>query len=193
MLGGSTMLNPWVGPDYPHASVKLLVLGESRSDKHFSDRKIIRSIMKGEFDGGQRATFTKFERAVLGSKHSEAERQAFWNATLFHNYNVNFFPGKSRVPLPYSKREDPQNVISLKRVLRKHKPSHVIVWGKWNWDSIDVRSSWTDHRIPNTRRHYSRTIIDDHALLFTHVPHPSSAFSPRRLHPALSRFLALTA
>ncbi len=187
------MLDTWTGPDYHKAATKLLVLGESRYDKNYSDRRVIRSVLTGEFDGGQRATFTKFEHAVLGSNHSETERQAFWNATLFHNYNVNFFPGQSRVPLSYSKREDPYNVISLNKVLRKYRPSHVVVWGKWNWDSVDVRSPWTDHRITNARWHYSRTIIDAHPILFTYVPHPSSAFSPNRWHPVLTRFLALRA
>src|SRR5579859_4933261 len=183
------MFDPWVGPNYCQATQKLLVLGESRYDKKLSDREIIEWVISEKLEGGQRATFTKFERAVLGATRSETERISFWNATLFHNYNVNFFPGRSRVALTDSKREDPQNAISLKRVLRKYRPSHVIVWGKWNWDSIDVHSSWTDHRIPSPKWEYSCTTIDGHPVLFTHVPHPSSAFSPTQWHPVLTRFL----
>jgi len=167
------------------------VLGESRYDEEFTDRRIIEARICGEFDGGQLRTFVNFERSVLGQEWSEAEARNFWLRTAFYNYNVNFFPGRARVRLNYQKREDPQNVVTLRRVVTDLKPSHCIVWGLGNWESIDAASEWKDGWIPESTEPYCATTIDGHTTLFTRVRHPSCGLSSDYWYPVLSRFLTL--
>lgn len=58
----------WVGPEYEHAQLKLLVLGESRYDEDFTDCKIIEWRIAGKFEGGRSRTFTNFERSILEAR-----------------------------------------------------------------------------------------------------------------------------
>jgi hypothetical protein len=182
----------WVGPEFESADIKLLVLGESRYDEDFSDRKIIESQIAGDLPGRQRRTFTNFELAALGQEHSEPDARAFWRKTAFYNYNRSFFPGGPRVRQSYRTRDNKQNVSSLRRVLQELRPTHVIVWGKTNWDSIDAGSQWTlDAPLAGTQEIYCSTMIDGHTTLFTYVHHPSAGFSSRYWAPVLSQFLKL--
>lgn len=183
-------LAAWVGPDFESAVPRLLVLGESRYDEDFTDHKIIEWRIAGKFEGGQRRTYTNFERSVLGQEHSETEMQSFWNRTAFYNYNRNFFPGGPRVRLSYRIRCDPQNASTLRTVLCELKPTHVIVWGIKNWDSIDTGPQWTDGVIAGSPEPCGYATIDGHTSLFTRVRHPSAGFSSRYWAPVLSQFLA---
>ena len=182
----------WVGPEYERSQLKLLVLGESRYDEDFTDRKIIEWRIAGKFEGGQSRTFTNFERSILGQDHSVANARAFWNRTAFRNYNRSFFPGKPRVNLDYMTRVDLRNASCLRKVLQDLKPCYVVVWGLNNWDSIDAGSPWTpDQWIPGTREPFCSTTIEGHTTLFTRVHHPAAGFSSHRWAPALSGFLRL--
>ncbi len=182
----------WIGPEYESAALKLLVLGESRHDQDFTDREIIEWRIAGKLSGRKRRTFTNFERAVLGQEQLDADVQSFWNRTAFYNYNGSFFPGGPRVDPSHRIRANPQNVGTLRTVLRELKPTHVIVWGFANWNSIDAGSPWTpDKRIPGAQEPYCSTTIDDHTILFTRVRHPSAAFVSRYWAPVLSQFLQL--
>ena len=185
------MHDPWIGPDYAHANVKLLVMGESRYDEDFSDRQVIELRINQKFPGRQRRTFTNFERAVLGQDYSESQAQNFWNATIFYNYNLSFFPGQPRMPLARRTREDPQNAKSLRRILHDLEPTHAIVWGIGNWSSVHTGSGWTDAFIPGTDERYSSLKVDTHATFFTGMTHPSTAFSSKKCTPILLRFLEL--
>jgi hypothetical protein len=180
----------WVGSEFESAVPKLLVLGESRYDEEFTDRKIIEWRIARKFEGGQRRTFTNFERAVLGQEHSEGDARAFWNRTAFYNYNRSFFPGAPRVNLSYRTREKLQNAGSLRSVLGQLKPTHVIVWGLTNWDSIDTGPRWKDDAIPGSQEPCGYATIDAHRIFFTRVQHPSAGFSSRYWAPVLSKFLA---
>jgi hypothetical protein len=183
-------LAAWVGPEFR----KLLVLGESRYDKDFTDRQIIEWRIAGKLPGRQRRTFTNFERAALGQEYSETDVQSFWNRTAFYNYNQNFFPGGPRIVPSYRIRDTPQNMRCLRTVLHELRPTHVIVWGFTNWDSIDAGSSWTPVvRIVGTEEPYCSTVIEGHRILFTRVRHPSAGFSSRYWSPVLSKFLAADA
>jgi hypothetical protein len=188
---GINAFRPWVGPQYPGASPKLLVLGESRYKKSFTDHQIIKARITNGLDGGQLRTFRKFERAVLGKEDSETLVNNFWQRTLFYNYNCCIFPGGPRVSIPYRCREQPENGTMLRRMLEKFKPSHVIVWGATNWKSIDAHSPWLDSHVPGTHEPYCATTIDGCTILFTRVWHPSTAFSPPYWHLLISQFLAL--
>ena len=190
---GMTKFRPWVGREYEQTRSKLLVLGESRYDNPFTDYQIIKSRLSGGFDGGQLRTFVKFERAILGLNCSPASVRVFWHRTLFYNYNTEFFPGGPRINLPYERREHHENSLTLRRVLQKYGPKHVIVWGLKNWDSVDAHSLWKDYRIPRSREPYCSTTIDGQTMLFTRVKHPSTGFSPLYWHKVLTRFLTSTA
>jgi hypothetical protein len=82
-------------------------------------------------------------------------------------------------------------VSSLRKILEELKPTHAIVWGITNWNSIDAGSPWTDDYIPETNEPYSTTTVNGHTTFFTRVPHPAAAFSPKQWTPVLSRFLEL--
>lgn len=184
---GIPTFDPWIGPEYKKVPLKLLVLGESRYDEEFTDRRVIQTQISRGFPGGQRRTFTNFERAVLGQEHSEAERQGFWRRVIFYNYNLSIFPGKPRVRVEYKRRENPRNSMILQRMLTEFKPTHAIVWGKTNWDSIDTGPNWEDGAIPGS----GVATVDSHAILFMFVRHPSSGFSSEYWHPVLMQFLAV--
>lgn len=181
----------WIGPDYSNASLKLLVLGESRYDEEFSDRRVIETRLDGEFHGGQRRTFTNFERAVLGAEYSEADAQSFWRRAIFYNYNRSFFPGRARVRLDYKKREAPENALALQRILTEHSPTHAIVWGITNWGSIDTGPEWSDGIISGSTEPCGVAVVSGHRTLFTRITHPSTAFRSDDWYPIISTFLAM--
>lgn len=182
----------WEGPNYRTALPRILVLGESRHDRDFSDREIIEHRIARSFVGGKQRTFTKFERAVLGPDCAEEEILDFWRRTAFYNYNRTFFPGQARAKLDYRIRMSPENIVFSQKVLAELKPTHVIVWGKWNWDSLDVGPPWIpDERIPGTNQVFCSTVVDGHTILFAYVRHPSSAFSPSKWNHVLSQFLKI--
>jgi hypothetical protein len=183
----------WIGPEYDSAAPKVLVLGESRYDEGFTDREIIEYRIAGRFRGGQRRTFTNFERAIVGSQCSDEEACAFWRASAFCNFNREFYPGRPRVNLDYKTRVRPRNASCLRSVLQGLRPTHVIVWGKGNWNSIDAESPWTpDETIPGTSQPFCTTTIGDHRILFTRVQHPSASFSWRTWSPVILQFLRLS-
>jgi hypothetical protein len=78
-----------------------------------------------------------------------------------------------------------------RKILQELGPTHAIVWGITNWDSVDAGSEWTDGYIPDTKELYSTTTVDGHSTFFMRVPHPAAAFSPKKWTPVLSRFLEL--
>jgi len=189
------MLDPWIGGRYKANPLKVLVLGETRYDQEFTDRQIIKARIAGKLTAGQRRTYTKFERAVRGQNCSEAEAQQFWNSVIFHNYNVTAFPGGPRVKLTRQQREHPENGRTLRKILKRFKPTHAIVWGLTNWRYVDVDpdSVWIDKIIPKTKELCSTTTVDGHSTLFTRISHPSWGFSSKRWAPALKHFLELQA
>jgi hypothetical protein len=185
--------DPWVGPEYGRTTPKIMVLGESRYDEEFTDRRIIEWRIEQRFSGGQRRTFTNFEHAILGQGRSEEEAGSFWRRAIFYNYNQSFYPGEPRIRLEYAKRLHPQNPITLRSMLTTFKPTHVIVWGVGNWDSIDAGNEWKDGIIPNSSEPYGACTVEGHTALFTRVRHPSTAFRSIYWHPVLTQFLALRA
>lgn len=168
-------LDPWVGSEYCKQKVRLLILGESRYDKEFTDRRIIRE------QGHCKPTFTKFVKAALSKQQSMSptECKVFWKKTLFYNYNVTLFPRGPRVPLQYEQRECIQNRQCLRLVLQKFKPTHAIVWGFMNYDSLMVDGAdWSsEEHILDSDAKFCHVTIDGHMTLFTWVRHPSAGFS----------------
>jgi len=71
------VVDPWIGSSYTTKRLKVLVIGESRYDEEPTDREIIKARIARKLTGGQRRTYTKFERAVLGQNCSEAGAQKF--------------------------------------------------------------------------------------------------------------------
>jgi|GEM_PF-5396449 len=187
------MFEPWIGSNYSENRVKPLVIGESRYDEEYTDRRIITARIAGEFRGGQRRTYTNFERAVLGQNCSDDDAQTFWHSVIFHNYNVNAFPGGPRVRLTRQQREDPENIRTLRRMVQDHRPTHAIVWGLTNWEYVELEAGqrWIDSIIPETVEPCCTATVDGHSTLFTRIAHPSSGFSSKRWATALTNFLAL--
>lgn len=196
MLGIETF-DPWIGPNYCHSTPKLLVLGESRFDEEeWTDKKII----EDKIEGSPHKTFTNFVQAALGLHHTHDDynAQAFWKRVIFYNYNTSVFPGHPRVPLDWETRCDPQNGKVLRDVLFEYKPTHVVVWGACNWESLDVAGSpWIRNEfIPNAtwngRQHpYCAVVVEGQTTLFTYVVHPSAGFSAPKWAPVLSAFFLL--
>jgi hypothetical protein len=187
-------LAAWIGPEYGFVTPRVLVLGESRYDEDFNDREMIEFRVAGNFNRGRRRTFTNFERAVLGHKHSEANACAFWRRTAFYNYNRSFFPGRPRVNLDHRIRSRGQNASCLNKLLREIEPSHVIVCGMGNWDGIGADSPWTrDEMIPGTAEPFCTTTIDGHKILFARLRHPSAAFRSDDWTLMISQFIKLSA
>jgi hypothetical protein len=187
---------PWVGQNYEQSSPRLLVLGESRYDKEFTDRAIIHALIGNKLEGHNRRTFTNFVQAAIGKHHSEEgyDLSAFWNKSLFCNYNTTFFPGEARRRLPYETRMAPRNAMMLGSVLREFRPTHAIVWGIVNWDSIDVDHFEVsgDLLIPGIDSPCWAVRMRGHETLFMCVSHPSSGFSFDRWAPMISTFLSFT-
>ena len=180
---------PWIGKSYP----RLLVLGESRYDEEYTDKKIIESLIRGD----RIRTYTNFVQAVVGKRHWEEEydQVAFWERTIFYNYLTNFFPGRPREAPPWDQRVDPQNQRILKSMLQTYKPTHCIVWGYDNWETIEVEAAeWgPEQPIPGLvdAHKYCSMDVEGNVTLFSYVVHPSTGFSYDRWRAVLSAFLSM--
>lgn len=190
---GHAFFEPWQGDRYGESEPKLLVLGESRYDEEFTDREIIEERVKGH----RERTYTNFVQAISGRRYSEPDydEPSFWQRVVFYNYNTTFFPGKARVPLSWQGRLDPENPRMLRAVLLKWKPTHVVVWGMCNWESLRVESEEfsAPRPIPGAMTEPYRTIaVDGCASLFARTHHPSwQGFSYTRWAAMLRAFLTM--
>ena len=191
----NTRLGPWVGRLYFKQFRMVMIIGESRYDNEYDDFCIIEGVLKGV--GG--STFTKFMQAILGIHHSEVRYPsavcAFWDKVIFYNYNTTFFSGGARISPSWRVRCDKRHERALLYMLRTYRPSHVIVWGKGNWDSLAVeRHRWKFegylHGGPRPDCEFASIVVDRNRSLFTFIQHPSTGFSSERWYPILTRFLA---
>ena len=191
---GVEAVEPWIGPNYGRSEPKVLVVGDSRYSKTYHDRRIVQDQVEGRRD----PVFTKFTQAAIGKQTSapgyEADARAFWDGALFYNYNTTAFPEKAGTPLDSAARADPQNARVLQEMIRAFRPTHAIVWGFANWDSIVQGSSWaTLGHIPlEPPELYRAMLVEGHTVLFAGVLHPSSReFRFERWAPVLSAFLSI--
>jgi hypothetical protein len=189
--------NVWRGEMYTQAARKLLVLGESRYEDDYSDKAIIADRLAGREKWSP--TFKKFLQAVTQCDRSAKEfpekvRQ-FWAQSAFYNYNSTFFPGAPRVAPDQKVRQRTEHKEMLRRVLTAYTPTHCVVWGIGNWQSIDVpNAAWvTGLTIPGVpmKHPYCSVAVDGHTTVFTFIKHPSAAFSPAEWAPVLAAFLAI--
>jgi hypothetical protein len=190
--------DPWTGIDgkYEGSNPRVMVLGEQQLDAPLTDRECILRKLGGAHD----LIFTNFDQAVLGCRQWQGgyreQVRAFWERTVFYNYNVAHASAKGGAPLSAQTRLDPLHPRLLRDMLRAFKPTHVIVWGGDNWRAIAVEgSSWEgeDHlRRGEIDEPWRRIVVDGHATLFTRVTHPSASFAYERWSVLLARFLALT-
>ena len=192
---GVEAVEPWIGPSYGQTEPKIMVVGDTRYSKTYRDRRIVQDQVEGRRD----PVFTKFTQAVIGKPTSapgyDADARAFWGGVLFYNYNTTFFPEKAGTRLDWATRTDPQNARVLQEMVRAFRPTHAIVWGFANWDSIVQGASWAKFgTIPGleTQEPYGAMSVDGHTTLFAGVLHPSSPeFRFERWAPVLSAFLSL--
>jgi hypothetical protein len=191
--------DPWTGLDgrYEASNPRLMVLGDIRLDAPLTDRE---SILR-KINGAPDLIFTNFEQAVLGRRHWEdafrAAVRAFWERTVFYNYNVTHLGGRTAAPLTARIRTDPLHARLLRDMLLRYKPSHVIVWGEANWDAIAVADTpWETNppiRCGDIDEPCRSATLDGHRSRFTRTRHPSAGFAYDRWSGLLSRFLELTA
>lgn len=192
---GVDAVEPWIGPDYGRSEPKVLVVGDSRYSRTYHDRRIVQDQVEGRRD----PVFTKFTQAVIGKQTSapgyETDARAFWNGALFYNYNTTFFPEQAGTRLDGAARSDPQNARVLQEMLRAFRPTHAVVWGFANWNSIVQGSGWAQAgHVPGltTQEPCRAMSVDGHTTLFAGVQHPSSPeFRFERWSPVLSAFLAV--
>ena len=191
--------DPWTGLDgrYEASNPRLMVLGDIKLDAPLTDRE---SILR-KINGAPDLIFTNFEQAVLGRRHWEdafrAAVRAFWERTVFYNYNVTHLGGRTAAPLTARIRTDPLHARLLRDMLLRYKPSHVIVWGEANWDAIAVADTpWETNppiRCGDIDEPCRSATLDGHRSRFTRTRHPSAGFAYDRWSGLLSRFLELTA
>jgi hypothetical protein len=173
-----------------------MVIGESRFNEECTDRNII-EVLCDDGDLPSKRTFTKFMRALAGVNDTPHENTVslFWANKIFYNYNTTFFPGKARKPLNWEERSNKQHQRALREMIAKYRPSHAIVWGKANWESIVVEGhDWAWHRYlkgPRQDCELCSVTIGSCRTLFTFIQHPSTAFSASEWHPLLKRFARL--
>src|SRR5919205_813865 len=100
------------------------------------------------------------------------------------------FPKKRAHASTGRPRTDPQNARVLQEMLRAFRPTHAIVWGFANWDSIVQSTTWAKvGHIPGleTSEPCRTMSVNGHTTLFTCILHPSSPeFTFERWAPVLS-------
>ncbi len=190
---------PWTGLDgkYEASHPQLMVVGDTRLDAPLTDRECILRKINGAPD----LIFTNFEQAVLGRRHWEegfrAAVRAFWERTLFYNYNVAHLGSQAGAPLTARTRSDPLHARLLRDMLGRYKPSHVIVWGEANWDAMTVAdATWEESeliRFGDVDEPCRGVTLDGSRSYFTRIRHPSAGFAYERWSGLLSRFLQRSA
>lgn len=194
MLGVESF-QPWTGIDgkYDGSLPRVLVLGEAQLEAPLSDRDCILRQLRAAPD----LIFTNFAQAVLGKRHWEEGYRnavrAFWERTLFYNYNVTHAPRPGAGSLSAAVRSSPVHARLLHEMLDRHKPTHVIVWGDDNWRTVAVAGAAWQEEADLLGEPCRSIVIDGHRTLFTRVSHPSAGFDHERWAALLSHFLSLTA
>jgi hypothetical protein len=181
---------PWTGADgkYESSSPRVLVVGEVQIEAPLSDRDCILRKLRAAPD----LIFTNFAQAVLGMRHwQEGYREAvraFWERTLFYNYNVT---GAARSGGASPTMTASSNPRLLREMLSRYKPTHVIVWGDRNWQVMAIDgAAWKEEA--DLRAEPCRSVVvDGQRMLFTRVSHPSAGFAHERWSELLSHFLSL--
>ena len=130
---GRINYKPWVGKNYSTGfrGKKILVLGES----HYDDpetidsdltRWVINDIVYNPEGQSYRATFTCFERAMVGRPMTQKEREEFWESVIFYNYLQFPTEGPRSTPKPEYWSESADAFVEL---LETYMPDLIIVWG----------------------------------------------------------------
>ena len=124
---------PWVGKNYSagYKGKKILVLGESHYDEPGIINKgltrwVIHDIAYEPGGQSYRATFTCFERAMVGRPMTQKEREEFWESVMFYNYLQFPTVGPRSNPKPehWGASED-----AFLELLETYMPDLIIVWG----------------------------------------------------------------
>jgi hypothetical protein len=195
---GVAGFDPWtgIGGKYEVTRPRVIVVGDLRFDAPLTDRECVLS----KLNGTRHLIFDNFDQAVLGQRHWEngfrEKVRAFWERTLFYNYNVTYLPGAGRPPPTREMRLDRAHARLFRKMLETYKPTHVIVWGFDNWHALVVEGvPWAQEgRITGGEvdEPYRAVILDGHPILATRIAHPAASFSYQRWSPLLARFLAMS-
>jgi hypothetical protein len=194
---GVAGFEPWTGiaGKYEASKPRVIVVGDRRFDAPLTDRECV----LGKLGGARHLVFDNFDQAVLGRRHWEngyrEEVRAFWERTVFYNYNVTHLPGAGP-PRPET-RSDRVHARLLREMMRTYKPTHVIVWGFDNWQALVVEGTpWAkEGQIGGGEVDdpYRAVILEGHEILLTRIAHPAAGFIHQRWSVLLARFLAMSA
>ena len=150
---------PWVGKNYKTTGYKgkrILILGESHYCGNLSEGKCplcSRDYMQADchsftenvvFDyvyhyrgESYEQTFLCFERAIIGKKLSQEEREDFWESVIFYNY-LQFSQSGPHRKLQQVNWEHSE--LAFKELLEFYLPDLIIVWGARLYN--DVLPNW---------------------------------------------------
>lgn len=144
---GKISYKPWVGKNYSTGfrGKKVLVLGESHYDEPGTINEgltqwVIHDIAYNPGGQAYRATFTCFERAMMGRHLTQKEREEFWESVIFYNYLQFPTEGPRSVPKPEHWSESADAFVEL---LEMFMPDLIIVWGVRLFNSLpDLGGKW---------------------------------------------------
>lgn len=141
---------PWVGNNYfskGYRGKRLLVLGEShyctdlveggkcyplctREKMHtgcFSQTEDVISNFVYYYNGeSYEQTFLCFERAILGKKATQEEREELWQGIIFYNY-LQFDQYGPRKPIKQEYWAESE--LAFRELLEHYMPDNIIIWG----------------------------------------------------------------
>lgn len=141
---------PWVGKNYLSQGYKgkrIFILGESHycnelceggkcyplckrekmKEDCFSQTEDVLETFVYSYSGeSYEQTFLCFERAILGKKATQEEREELWDGVVFYNY-LQFDQADPRKPIMPEYWAESE--LAFKEMLEEYMPDYIIVWG----------------------------------------------------------------
>lgn len=170
---------PWKGPRYDSATVRLLLLGKAHygvngdEDTELLTEQLVRRVREGVT---HEPFFTKTADLVARLLPTPASSDAqFWDSVAFANYiPVTVGQGVHDVPT-----EDMwcRAQVRLFEIVEALRPTHVLSLGKEQWNAIRFPSGWTSTLVRETPRGAIRLWRSArHSIVATPVDHPTSSY-----------------
>mgnify|MGYP000029413442 CR=1 FL=1 len=172
---------PYIGKNYHHQDLKILILGEShylnendfldyKNEKerielitHYVVNKYIEYKSNGKGFARWMNTFTKFGNVIHNKRMNNIETINFWEKCSFYNY-VQFPTRKARVSP--TNEEFLKSKNAFETVIQQTKPDLVIFWGQRLWNNFP-KENYKKGEIETLKFNYSLPILV--------LPHPSSS------------------
>jgi hypothetical protein len=187
---------PWVGSQFKHQPVRLLLLGESHhSTERWEPETMTIDCTKAYADGSwSHRYWTEIMKVVEGKDYWDIDRGEFWSKVAFYNYIQEIVgEGPGIAPTEEMRKKSEQGLSSI---LTHLKPTHILVLAKRLWESLPD-SVYNPHPaidLGNSPREIRNFCCGcETVALGTWLPHPSYPFhfNAKRLHPVVSEFLSI--